>query len=172
MKTFGEFIAEGSSISKGAKDPFDRVARKHGWDINDVDNGHVSYYHGMHPGHVINVDPSGKWTHDDGEGDEVLAHGKTHQSLDDHLSRSKKQGFWSESHVADKVGLQDKDLGHGHRRIPAVAKSHEKYWQGYNPELDVHEFEFPNEDRRQHFLTTVGGTEHPLGGLRTILSDD
>jgi hypothetical protein len=64
-------------------------------------------------------------------------------------------------------------------KITAKIKNHswDKYMVGFDKDLEYGKergffvYKFPNEDKLTEFLEEVGGTLHPFGGLRAILSE-
>lgn len=61
--------------------------------------------------------------------------------------------------------------------MPREAKAYRSNYRGFDPTADYggqqghHVFEFQDEKGMNRFLNDVGGAPHPLGGLRTVLSD-
>lgn len=67
--------------------------------------------------------------------------------------------------------------GKGDKPLPKAAKDFAQFHQGYDPQVErpdgkmgAHVFEFNNAKQQQSFLSRVGGSPHPLGGHRAILS--
>jgi hypothetical protein len=59
-----------------------------------------------------------------------------------------------------------------------AAEKFKSYYTGWDEDVEIedgkygaHVFEFPNEEKMNSFIDEVGGMPHPLGGLRTVLTE-